>query len=79
MIPPQAMLIQTIDMTASLAPVMLSLPLAAILCGAVLVALGYDALRTGPAGVPASGARETDPSAPATLDLRASGRAPLSV
>jgi hypothetical protein len=73
MIPAQAMLIHTIDVTASLAPATSSVALAAMVCGAVLLALGYDALRADPKGARASGAAETNRSAPSPLDLRASG------
>ncbi len=81
MIPPQAMLMQpmlihTIDVTSSLAPVMLSVALATIVCGAVLVALGYDARRANPTGAPARGVAETNPTAPSLLDLPIPARVP---
>jgi hypothetical protein len=76
MIPPQAMLMHSIDMTTTLMPVMFSLALATMLCGAVLVALGYDARRANSTGAPARGGAEMSRSARSLLGLATVEHAP---
>ncbi len=70
MIPAQAM-IQTMDVTASLAPVSFSMALAAMVCGAVLITLGCGALRADSTASQPSGAAEMDRPAPSPLGLHA--------
>ena len=76
MIPSQAMLMHpmlthTLDVTATLGTVMPALALAAIVCGAVLLALGYDTHRSGSAASAAAG--EPDRSTAPSPNPRASG------
>jgi hypothetical protein len=79
MIPVQAMLIHTVDVTPFLAPVTFWLALATIVCGTVLAALGYDAVRAdpigAPIGTPACGVADTISSAPTPWGLPMSERA----
>ncbi len=78
MIPLQPILIGTIDMTASMAPVMLSLALAVIGCGAVLARLAYDGLRADQAEPPVSGTAQANQTSPSSPDLLTSGRTRLA-
>ena len=76
MIPSQAMLMHpmlthTFDATASLGAVMPALAIAAIVCGAVLVVLGYNGHRSGSAA-PAA-ADVPDRSTASSLNPRTSG------
>ena len=67
---PMQILTQTADVTTTLAPLTLFVTLAAILCGVVLVGLGYEARRADPDGVPVPRTSGTDQPAPSPLGLR---------
>jgi hypothetical protein len=72
------MLIHTLDFTACLAPVMFFLALATIVCGAVLLVLAYDARRADQAAPPVCNTAQANQPSASSLDLRASGSAPLA-
>jgi hypothetical protein len=73
MIPLQPVLIGTIDLTASVAPVIFWLGLTVIVCGVVLALLACDGLRADQAEPLVSGTAKANQISSSSSDLPASG------